>query len=192
MLRGFYFIVNGANTTELSFYVFSVKEKPKLRSKVCKSSILSILLAKNMSNIKEGINSLEVPTPNKRRLSLIKNDDFAFPSHKRKEQIALNNDTINSQNSSYHEGSLSDIPNSLSRESVSPSVDYNHDKISAYSVAKPNGNNEGYEPIWKYTNNPSIMRYKWIRQLRNKIMLDLKRHFGRDIMHDRLFSCLCR
>ena len=192
MLRGFYFIVSGANIAKLSFYGYSAKVQPKLRQKVCKTSILSILLAKNMSNIKENINSLEVPTPNKRRLSLIKNDDFAFPSHKRKEQIALNNDTIDSQNSSYHKGSLSDIPNSLSRESVSPSVDYNHDKISDYSVTKPNGNNEGYEPIWKYTNNPSIMRYKWIRQLRSKIMLDLKRHFGRDIMHDRLFSCLCR
>ena len=50
--------------------------------------------------------------------------------------------------------------------------------------------NVSYKPIWKYTNNSSIMKYEWIRKLRGLIMLDLKRHFGREVLHDRLFSCL--
>lgn len=51
---------------------------------------------------------------------------------------------------------------------------------------------ESYDPLWKYTNNSSIMKYRWMRQLRNEILLDLKRHFGREVKHNRLFSCLCK
>ena len=50
---------------------------------------------------------------------------------------------------------------------------------------------DNYEPIWKFTNNPTVIKYKWIRKLRSKIMVDLKRHFGREVKHSRLFSCLC-
>ena len=58
---------------------------------------------------------------------------------------------------------------------------------------KSNKNCDGdnYEPIWKFTDNPTVMKYKWIRKLRSKIMVDLKRHFGREVKHSRLFSCLC-
>ena len=142
-----------------------------------------------MNETQESIPSLQLPVTNKRRLSLIKNDDFAFPSHKCKKQTTENHDFIEVKQSSND-----NQPNypSASRVSATSSTDYGIANNGDGSLANANSNNGVYEPIWKYTNNPSLMRYKWIREVRSEIMLDLKRHFGREIMHDRLFSCLCK
>ena len=53
-------------------------------------------------------------------------------------------------------------------------------------------NDDDYVPIWKFTKNSSVIQYEWVRKLRTKILLDLKRHFGREVKHNRLFSCLCK
>ena len=58
-------------------------------------------------------------------------------------------------------------------------------------VSNDNCDGDNYESIWKVTNNPTVINYKWIRKLRSKIMADLKRHFGREVKHSRLLSCLC-
>ena len=63
-------------------------------------------------------------------------------------------------------------------------------KNSNNSIPDENTQVERCEQMPKKTNNNSMMRYKWIQQIRRIIMTDLKRHFGREIFHDRLFSCL--
>ena len=63
-------------------------------------------------------------------------------------------------------------------------------KNSNNSIADENTQVERCEQMPKKTNNNSMMRYKWIQQIRRIIITDLKRHFGREIIHDRLFSCL--
>ena len=141
-----------------------------------------------MDEIKENIHSLQVPTTsNKRRLSLIKNDDFAFPSHKRKEQTTEWSDVISLQKQSNNEGSNYD---SVPREFALTAENNAINKNSNNSHNKENAEDNRYDQIWKNSNDNSMMRYKWIRKLRNRIIMDLKRHFGREIMHDRLFSCL--
>ena len=57
-------------------------------------------------------------------------------------------------------------------------------------MADDNAQDKRCDHMSKKTNNHSMMRYKWIQQIRRIIITDLKRHFGREIMHDRLFSCL--
>ena len=57
-------------------------------------------------------------------------------------------------------------------------------------ISDENTQDKRYEHMSMKTNNYSMMRYKWIQQIRRIIITDLKRHFGREIMHDRLFSCL--
>ena len=57
-------------------------------------------------------------------------------------------------------------------------------------ISDENTQDKRYEHMSKKTNNHSMMRYKWIQQIRRIIITDLKRHFGREIIHDRLFSCL--
>ena len=67
------------------------------------------------------------------------------------------------------------------------------DKMNTNSnnpISDESTQDERCEQMCKKTNNHSMMRYKWIQQIRRIIITDLKRHFGREIMHDRLFSCL--
>ena len=142
-----------------------------------------------MDGTSENISSLQVPITNQRRLSLIKNDDFVFPSHKRKEETTEIND-FNEVKESFNDNKSN--YSSASMGSATTTLDGGIHKSANGSSTNGNSNNEIYEPIWKYTNNPSMMRYEWIRKIRGEIMLDLKRHFGREIMHDRLFSCLCK
>ena len=42
----------------------------------------------------------------------------------------------------------------------------NDTTIECISNNKCDGDN--YEPIWKVTNNPTVIKYKWIRKLRSK------------------------
>ena len=42
----------------------------------------------------------------------------------------------------------------------------------------------------KDENNGGWQKYEFMRVLRRKILIDLERHFGRKVEHDRLFSCL--
>ena len=58
------------------------------------------------------------------------------------------------------------------------------------SIVDESTQNARCDQIVKEANNHIMMRYKWIQQIRRIIITDLKRHFGREIMHDRLFSCL--
>ena len=144
----------------------------------------------------------------RRRLSLVQNDDFAFNAHRRNEAQAdiskrrlslIQIDDLvfcNSvflkdaqfDNSIINEEEVSDnvkTDNVTSTESSDSQVD---------SVVEESRQNAiidvSYDPIWKYTTNNSIMRYTFMRKLRKKVMLDLERHFEREVMHDRLFSCL--
>ena len=62
--------------------------------------------------------------------------------------------------------------------------------ISGGDIGEDDNNIYHYRPLWKFTNNPSILRYAWLKRLRTMIMEDLKRHFGREVHHARLLSCL--
>ena len=128
-----------------------------------------------MTSQTEDIGGLQVPTSNRRRLSLVQNDDCFFQSCKRKETKSNDHAPLNEQKESVIFNALKDV----------------NDIVIAVPTQTA-GNKEDYHPIWKYSDNPSIMRYRWLRTLRAKIMKDLTRHFGREVVHDRLLSCLCR
>ena len=127
----------------------------------------------------DNINVLQVPTSNRRRLSLVKNDDCFFQSCARKE--------IKSDDHALIEQNECNISNAL-KEGIKTTIQLPTQMVgfSANNIKK-----EDYHPIWKYSDNPSVMRYRWLRTLRTKIMMDLTRHFGREVVHDRLLSCLC-
>ena len=119
-----------------------------------------------------------------RRLSLIENDDFAFHAHKRKD-VKPNKKKFSAgyTNETYFGNKQKDLAIDLdARKDCEKEVIGDREKKDT-KVSH-------YEPIWKYTNNASVIRYTWIRKLRSKIITDLKRHFGREVMHDRLISCL--
>ena len=119
-----------------------------------------------------------------RRLSLIENDDFAFHAHKRKD-VKPNKKKFSAgyTNETYFGNKQKDLAIDLdARKDCEKEVIGDREKKDT-KVSH-------YEPIWKYTNNASVIRYTWIRKLRSKIITDLKRHFGREMMHDRLISCL--
>ena len=119
-----------------------------------------------------------------RRLSLIENDDFAFHAHKRKD-VNPNMKKLPAcyTNEAYFGNTQKDLSTHLdAREDCKKVVIGDRDKEDA--------NVNHYDPIWKYTNNASVIRYTWLRKLRGKIITDLKRHFGREVMHDRLISCI--
>ena len=122
---------------------------------------------------------LQVPSSNRRRLSLVQNDDFVFQSCKRKE-IKSDDPALIEQNE-YGISNLLKEVNSTTLPVLTQTAGFSANDI----------NREDYHPIWKYSDNPSLMRYRWLRILRTKIMNDLTRHFGREVVHDRLLSCLC-
>ena len=128
------------------------------------------------------IAGVPIPASNRRRLSLVNHDDFVFQSSKRKE--------INCDDRSHCQPNQSHVSNSIREEELSDTI--THLSPQNVSFSANDSNKEDYQPIWKHTDNPSIMRYRWMRTLRKKIMNDLTRHFGREVMHDRLFSCLCK
>ena len=119
-----------------------------------------------------------------RRLSLIENDDFAFHAHKRKD--------IESNKKKFSAGCTNEAYLGNTQKDLSSDLDARNDckKVVIGDGEKEDTKVNHYEPIWKYTNNASVIRYTWIRKLRKNIMADLKRHFGREVMHDRLISCL--
>ena len=119
-----------------------------------------------------------------RRLSLIENDDFAFHAHKRKD--------IEPHKKKFSAGCTNEAYLGNTQKDLSNDLDPRKDckQVVIGDSEKEDTKVNHYEPIWKYTNNASVIRYTWIRKLRKNIMADLKRHFGREVMHDRLISCL--
>ena len=135
-----------------------------------------------MKSETEEIGGLQVPPSNRRRLSLVQNDDCFFQSCKQNKR----------KGSRIKETKSNEFAPSQQKESVIFNALKEVNDIVIAVPTKTDGNAEDYHPIWKYSDNQSIMRYRWLRTLRTKIMRDLTRHFGREVMHDRLFSCLCK
>ena len=119
-----------------------------------------------------------------RRLSLIENDDFAFHAHKRKD--------VKPHKKKFSAGYTNEAYFGNTQKDLAIDLDARKDckEVVIGDIEKESTKVSHYEPIWKYTNNASVIRYTWIRKLRKNIMADLKRHFGREVMHDRLISCL--
>ena len=119
-----------------------------------------------------------------RRLSLIENDDFAFHAHKRKDVVPNTKKFSAGYTNEAHFG------NTQKDLSIDLDARKHCKKVVIGDREKEDTKVSYYEPIWKYTKNASVIRSTWIRKLRSKIITDLKRHFGREVMHDRLISCL--
>ena len=141
-----------------------------------------------MARIDENIHALPQETSIKRQCPN-QDDDFFTPSKKgnadaaEKENVSGTIDQLNIKKSNCLYAS---------EKYISTSQNYIHvDNINDGST-KAYQDIESYEPLWKYTNNSSVMKYRWMRHLRNQILFDLKRHFGREVKHNRLFSCLCK
>ena len=137
-----------------------------------------------MSNPLNNIANLSNSTSCIRRLSLIENDDFAFHAYKRKDVEPVKKKESAGYTNEAHFG------NSQKDLSIDLDARKHCKKVVIGDGEKEDTKVGYYEPIWKYTNNASVIRYTWIRKLRSKIITDLKRHFGREVMHDRLISCL--
>ena len=126
-------------------------------------------------------NYLHVIKSTPRRLSYVKNDDFAFPAH-RESKLQFGypiNIESGESNTDEYSGHTSKVSNDVQSFGIANEQIHQEDSKSDY-----------YGQIWKYSTNNSIMRYTFMRKLRKKILLDLERHFGRKVLHDRLFSCL--
>ena len=137
-----------------------------------------------MSKPLQNSTNVSTSTSRVRRLSLIENDDFAFHAHKRKD--------FESNKKKFSAGNTNEAYFGNTQKDLSIDLDARKHckKVVIGDREKEDTKVSYYEPIWKYTNNASVIRYTWIRKLRSKIITDLKRHFGREVMHDRLISCL--
>ena len=134
---------------------------------------------KNSANVSKS-------TSRVRRLSFIENDDFAFHARRLKDSKP-NKKKFSAEytNEAYFGNTKKDL-------SIDLDARKDCKKVVIGDREKEDTMVSHYEPIWKYTNNSSVIRYTWIRKLRSKIIADLKRHFGREVMHDRLISCLSK
>ena len=130
------------------------------------------------------INYLRVIKSTPRRLSNIQNDDFIFHAHR--------------QNQFQYDDTIDEVentePNTAQHSDNAPGLSNGVQfvEIDNEQIHKGGSQSDYHGQIWKYSTNNSIMRFAFMRTLRGKILLDLERHFGRKVMHDRLFSCLCK
>lgn len=132
----------------------------------------------------DDINYLHVTKSAPRRLSGVKNDDFVFHAHRQIGKLHSGH-PINIECGESNTVKYSDHASKVSNNTQFIGIDneQNHEEETK---------SDYHGQIWKYSSNSSIMRYAFMRKLRKKILLDLERHFGRKVAHDRLFSCLCK